>query len=78
MGWVRRAGVDSILMIRHPAFQFGQTRVTPPEKMLGASPVQSGAMPLSASSFMAFGFLPRWVSPMPRSTLGALENWMLS
>jgi hypothetical protein len=32
------------------------------------------AMPFWASSFFAFSFLARRVSPMPRSTLGALVN----
>src|SRR5207245_1390562 len=35
----------------------------------------SGAMPFSASSFLALSFLAR-LSPMPRCTLGALVNWM--
>ena len=34
----------------------------------------SGAMPFSASSFFAFSFLAKCVSPMPRSTLGAFVN----
>src|SRR5262249_39592519 len=40
--------------------------------------VSSGAMPLSLSSFIASLFFDRWVSPIPRSTFGALVNWMLS
>ena len=35
-------------------------------------------MPFWASSFFAFSFLERCVRPIPRSTLGALLNWMLS
>src|SRR5437899_3339579 len=35
----------------------------------------SGAIPFSASSFFALSFLSR-LSPMPRSTCGALVNWM--
>ena len=38
----------------------------------------STAMPFLASSFFALSFLARCASPMPRSTLGALVNWMLS
>src|SRR6266404_6121391 len=38
----------------------------------------SGAMPFSVSSLIAFWFFARWVRPMPRSTLAALVNWMLS
>ena len=38
----------------------------------------STAMPFSASSLRAFSFLVSRESPMPRSTLGALVNWMLS
>ena len=38
----------------------------------------SSAMPFSASSFFALSFLPRCIRPMPRSTLGALVNWILS
>ena len=38
----------------------------------------SSAMPLSANSFFAFSFLTRCIRPMPRSTLGALVNWILS
>ena len=38
----------------------------------------SAAMPFSANSFFALSFLARCVRPMPRSTLGALVNWMLS
>jgi hypothetical protein len=34
----------------------------------------SNAMPFSASSFLVFSFLAKCVSPMPRSTLGALVN----
>lgn len=37
-------------------------------------PIQSGAMPLSASSLIAVWFLARWVSLMPRRTCGALVN----
>ena len=40
--------------------------------------LQPGAMPFSVSSLMALVVLARWVSPMPRRTFGALENWMLS
>ena len=36
------------------------------------------AMPFSANSLFAFSFLERCVRPMPRSTLGALVNWILS
>jgi hypothetical protein len=36
------------------------------------------AMPFSANSCFACSFLARCVRPMPRSTLGALVNWMLS
>jgi hypothetical protein len=39
---------------------------------------QSGAIPFSASSLIAFAFLARCASPMPRNTFGVLENWMLS
>ena len=39
---------------------------------------QSGAMPLSASSLSAISDLDRCSSPMPRSTWGALVNWMFS
>jgi hypothetical protein len=35
-------------------------------------------MPFSANSFFAFSFLAKCVRPIPRSTLGALVNWMLS
>ena len=45
---------------------------------LGRVSAQPGAMPFSASSFSAFLFLASCVSPMPRSTFGALVNWMLS
>jgi hypothetical protein len=38
----------------------------------------SSAMPFSANSFFALSFLVSCVSPMPRSTFGALVNWMLS
>src|SRR3982074_2619645 len=38
----------------------------------------STAMPFLANSFFAFSFLARRVRPMPRSTLGALVNWILS
>src|SRR5258708_26406201 len=38
----------------------------------------STAMPLAASSFFAVSFLARRVSFMPRRTLGALVNWILS
>jgi hypothetical protein len=34
----------------------------------------SNAMPFSVSSFFAFSFFAKCVSPMPRSTLGALVN----
>ena len=37
-----------------------------------------GAMPLPVSSSIAFLFLGRCDSPMPRSTFGALVNWMFS
>jgi hypothetical protein len=36
------------------------------------------AIPFSASSFIALSFLVKCVNPMPRSTLGALVNWILS
>ena len=39
---------------------------------------QLGAMPLSVSSLIAFSFFDRCASPIPRSTFGALVNWMLS
>jgi hypothetical protein len=39
---------------------------------------QLGAMPLSLSSLIALLFFDRWASPIPRSTFGALVNWMLS
>jgi hypothetical protein len=39
---------------------------------------QFGTMPLSVSSLIAFSFFDRCASPMPRSTFGALVNWMLS
>src|ERR1700730_17082700 len=39
-------------------------------------PPYSGAIPFSASSFLALAFLSR-SSPMPRNTCGALVNWML-
>src|SRR5262245_11821506 len=39
---------------------------------------QPGAIPLSASSLIAFSFFDRSDMPMPRSTFGALVNWMLS
>ena len=38
----------------------------------------SSAMPFSANSFFAFSFLAKCIRPIPRSTLGALVNWMLS
>jgi hypothetical protein len=38
----------------------------------------SRAMPFSANSFLAFSFLVKCIRPMPRSTLGALVNWILS
>ncbi len=38
----------------------------------------SRAMPFSANSFLAFLFLAKCIRPMPRSTLGALVNWILS
>ena len=41
------------------------------ERPLLAIP-QSGAMPLSVSSLIAFSFFDRCASPMPRSTFGAL------
>jgi len=41
-------------------------------------PLQLGAMPLSVSSLIALLFFDRCASPMPRSTFGALVNWMLS
>src|SRR5882724_9912861 len=37
-----------------------------------------GAMPLSVSSLIAFSFFDRCGNPIPRSTLGALVNWILS
>jgi hypothetical protein len=39
---------------------------------------QPGAMPLSASSLTAASVFDRCASPMPRSTCGALVNWMFS
>ena len=40
--------------------------------------LQLGAMPLPISSSIAFLFLGRCDSPMPRSTFGALVNWTFS
>ena len=40
--------------------------------------LQFGAMPLPISSSIAFLFLGRCDSPMPRSTFGALVNWTFS
>jgi len=37
-----------------------------------------GVMPFRANSFFAFSFLAKCASPIPRSTLGALLNWMFS
>ena len=39
---------------------------------------QPGAIPLSLSSLTAFAFFDRCASPIPRSTFGALVNWMFS
>jgi hypothetical protein len=39
---------------------------------------QSGAIPFSASSLRACSFFDRCASPMARSTLGTLVNWILS
>ena len=44
----------------------------------GRGGAYAGVMPFSVSSWMAPGVLPRWARPMPRSTCGALVNWMLS
>jgi hypothetical protein len=38
----------------------------------------SSAIPFSANSFFAFSFLAKCIRPMPRSTLGAFVNWILS
>ena len=40
--------------------------------------LEFGAMPFTISSFIAFLFLGRCDSSMPRSTFGALVNWMFS
>src|SRR4029077_5954362 len=39
---------------------------------------QLGAIPFSLSSLIALSFLARCASPIPRSTCGALVNWILS
>ncbi len=49
-----------------------ELRKPAPRKHVHALPF--GDMPLSASSLSACGFLDKCASPMPRSTLGALEN----
>ncbi len=47
----------------------------PPEPKL---PYGNGAMPLAASSCIARSVLVRCANPIPRSTFGALENWISS
>jgi HTH-type transcriptional regulator/antitoxin HigA len=44
----------------------------------GAIQASSGTMPFCANSFFALSFLVRCVRRIPRSTFGALVNWMLS
>jgi hypothetical protein len=63
---LRRPGVHAIATTARPAAGAGATQP------------QSGAIPFSASSLIAFAFLARCASPIPRNTFGALENWMLS
>ena len=55
-----------------------RTRIATDDKAVIKYQTYSSAMPFSANSFFAFSFLAKCIRPMPRSTLGALVNWILS
>jgi hypothetical protein len=71
-----RTPVCDLLQIEHPIALGGMGSVYGPALTAAVSNARSysGAMPFSANSFFAFSFLAKCVSPMPRSTLGALVN----
>jgi hypothetical protein len=83
----RSEGSSSTTKTRRAAALLGLPHVRekrptePGHRQTGRQPVQSdqsGAMPFSLSSRIAFSFLDSSASPMPRSTCDALVNWMFS